>query len=943
MNIDLADFIGMYPNVSDSNISQLLYHKKEFNELALTDTTNINTDIGLKKHQRLISRIMSPVTMYDEMFLFHLMGTGKTCSAIAIAERALDTENSGIKRVLVLVHNDLLVNRFKHDAVYVCTNNKYLYKLNAREADSKDDAEAKQYIRKKSYRTLRKFYNITTYQKFFNQVLSKTPDDVVMRRYSDCVIILDEVHHLTDSNIYTPFFRFLHSLTNRKIVLLTGTPMLNEANEIAPLMNLILPLDRQLKTGQAFNEYMNQYVPNDTGKFYLSEAFRGRVSYLAEDIDIPSEYIGEIIEPVTTFKLYPSTMSQHQYTSYREISRTETGFATKTQEASLFVFPDGSFATEGYKKYVKETNSWYKADFMKNLRNLSNVEKLNQIRKWSTKYATIIKSILENPDKNTFVFSESITGSGAIVLGLLLQLFGYSHINTTPNGRRRRYSILSSNIGTDVGKVIASFNRNTNSNGEYIHVLIGGKQIAEGFTFKNIQRIHVATPHWNFSTIDQAIARGIRLNAHHDLPVGTMVEIYLHVSMYPDVPYTDLIDLYMYYTASQKDMSIKQIEYLLKTNAIDCSLAYQRNKRDGIDNSRKCHYNPCDYTCNGETLNTQLDYNTYDINYTTEYVPRLEEHIKNIFRRIFKIPYTDLFAVLGDYTQYQILHVLNELEQFNTPITTKYEQVAYIRHDTYYVYLTDSIYDTGKNSATSFYLQNPFKLLHVPIVDELILESNINRINSMMTLLTIQEKYSVLKTLHIPLQNVVVEMLPELITLFPDSINIRYLYEQYKRYFVEKDDTIYHTFLMENSDGSMRMLNGLDWEDVNATDVNRNVDVIMNPMSIYGKLSGKKKVFKIVDIRDWSTEQKLNSKPPIGQVCSTMSFDKLFDIILHLNIVVDTAIDIDEAKRRLNIHTYNYDVLTDDQIRVLGYFGNLKKSQVCRELQAWFTDNGLME
>mgnify|MGYP000014339514 CR=1 FL=1 len=39
---------------------------------------------------------------------------------------------------------------------------------------------------------------------------------------------------------------------------------------------------------------------------------------------------------------------------------------------------------------------------------------------------------------------------------------------------------------------------------------------SEGITLKNIRNIHIVTPSWNFSEIDQAIARGYRLFSHND-------------------------------------------------------------------------------------------------------------------------------------------------------------------------------------------------------------------------------------------------------------------------------------------------------------------------------------------------------------------------------------------------------------------------------------------
>ena len=53
--------------------------------------------------------------------------------------------------------------------------------------------------------------------------------------------------------------------------------------------------------------------------------------------------------------------------------------------------------------------------------------------------------------------------------------------------------------------------------GEYIKVIIGSEKMSEGITLKNIQNIHILSPGWNFSEIDQAIARGYRLFSHNNL------------------------------------------------------------------------------------------------------------------------------------------------------------------------------------------------------------------------------------------------------------------------------------------------------------------------------------------------------------------------------------------------------------------------------------------
>ncbi len=53
--------------------------------------------------------------------------------------------------------------------------------------------------------------------------------------------------------------RFIHLLTNKKVLLLTGTPMKDGPQEIASLMNLILPLTQQMPTNKNF---LKEYFPS---------------------------------------------------------------------------------------------------------------------------------------------------------------------------------------------------------------------------------------------------------------------------------------------------------------------------------------------------------------------------------------------------------------------------------------------------------------------------------------------------------------------------------------------------------------------------------------------------------------------------------------------------------------------------------------------------------
>ena len=77
--------------------------------------------------------------------------------------------------------------------------------------------------------------------------------------------------------------------------------------------------------------------------------------------------------------------------------------------------------------------------------------------------------------------------------------------------------------------------------------------VSEGISLTNVQIIHVLTPWWNFSAIDQAISRGIRATSHDELldkdpyfQNNPNVNIYLHASIYKKHDEINSIDLVSY-------------------------------------------------------------------------------------------------------------------------------------------------------------------------------------------------------------------------------------------------------------------------------------------------------------------------------------------------------------------------------------------------------------
>ena len=67
-----------YPLYDDPDFYSKLLNKKEF---------NITTKFGYREpHQEFLKNYISTATPYDSILLYHNLGSGKTCTAISIAE-----------------------------------------------------------------------------------------------------------------------------------------------------------------------------------------------------------------------------------------------------------------------------------------------------------------------------------------------------------------------------------------------------------------------------------------------------------------------------------------------------------------------------------------------------------------------------------------------------------------------------------------------------------------------------------------------------------------------------------------------------------------------------------------------------------------------------------------------------------------------------------------
>jgi hypothetical protein len=259
---------------------------------------NSNTDdkgFSLMTHQKIVRDYLNLFTPYRGLLLYHGLGAGKTCTSIAIAEGMKDT-----KKIIIMLPASLRTNymeELKHcgDSLYkknqywefisLKTNPEALTTLSAVLNLSQDyiikqkgawfvnikkpsNYEELTSIEKKSLddqlnEMIRNKYTFINYNGLRLKRLQELTSGFTKNLFDNSVIIIDEAHNLISRIVnkikkekvipenergekdYSPKFlsvklyEYLMSAKNARIVLLTGTPIINYPNEFGILFNIL--------------------------------------------------------------------------------------------------------------------------------------------------------------------------------------------------------------------------------------------------------------------------------------------------------------------------------------------------------------------------------------------------------------------------------------------------------------------------------------------------------------------------------------------------------------------------------------------------------------------------------------------------------------------------------------------------------------------------------
>ena len=279
----------LYPELNDPMFNVKIAQRKEFHDTQYDGTVYdiekranelCAVPFELSPHQLFVKNFLSFQTPYNSLLLYHSLGTGKTCSAIGIAEemRAF-MKQAGMKEKILFVASPNLQGNFRKQLfderglqkivnpnnpdeytwnIESCVGNTFIQEMNPNQMAKNIPRERvvsnintiiHQYYEFMGYGQLANFITdvikVDTNSQYTEKEVRAMEVRNIRRVFNNRLIIIDEVHNirLTDDNnnktVASLLMKVAKYATNLKLLLLSATPMFNSYDEIIWLTNLM--------------------------------------------------------------------------------------------------------------------------------------------------------------------------------------------------------------------------------------------------------------------------------------------------------------------------------------------------------------------------------------------------------------------------------------------------------------------------------------------------------------------------------------------------------------------------------------------------------------------------------------------------------------------------------------------------------------------------------
>ena len=564
-----------YPNIYDNNFYDKINNtykkytipkkKKSFKEYCFPKKYQLQIP------QQFAENFLNPETPYKSLLIYHKIGSGKTCTAIRIAERWKH------KRKIIVVLPASLKNNFRSELRSLCAGNSYLKQSERTELLNLHPNDNKYIdIINKSDDRIDKYYEIYSYNKFIDYI----KDNQI--KLNNCLLIIDEIQNMIseDGTYYTELFKLINkSSSDLRLVLLSATPMFDKPNELALTINLLRP-EIKMPINKAFNKTFITTVQKKDGTIIydikntdkFKKILKGYISYYR---GAPSYVYPELL--VKYVKCY---MSDFQYNIYKSILRNEKKNETvnKYKITSFSQLPNNFFIGTRFVSNIVFPNKLINDD---GFESLTKRQIINNLNIYSTKFYSIITKIMKTSGK-IFIYSGFKEYAGLRSMIKILEAYNYKNYSEHGQGKKR-FAVWSGDETLTYKEEIKNiYNLKENLDGSKIKIILGSSSIKEGISFYGVKQVHILEPYWNNARIEQIIGRASRFCSHKDLDLEKRkVKVYIYLAVHPLEDET--VDEYIYQISKQKNELVHKFEKIIKEVAVDCTLNKNANKDEGDD------------------------------------------------------------------------------------------------------------------------------------------------------------------------------------------------------------------------------------------------------------------------------------------------------------------------------------------------------------------------